>query len=76
MGCADHAIGVADGSLTPVEAARQAMTDFWRMQVKSWEQPRWVYLFAEGLIDSKTANVWADEVWCPPEEELDEEDGV
>lgn len=31
------------------------------------------YLFDEGLIDSKTANVWADEVWCPREEEADEE---
>ena len=28
-----------------------------------------LYLFDEGLIDSKTANLWADEVWCPSEEE-------
>ena len=26
-------------------------------------------MFGEGLIDGKTANVWADEVWCPEEEE-------
>jgi hypothetical protein len=69
-GCADHAIGVAEGSLSPIEAAKQAITEFWRMQVNG---PRWAYLFDEGLIDSKTANVWADEVWCPPEEEADEE---
>jgi hypothetical protein len=75
-GCADHAIGVADGSLSPVAAAKQAITEFWRMQLNAWEQTRWAYLFDEGLIDSKTANVWADEVWCPPEEELDEEDAL
>jgi hypothetical protein len=69
-GCADHAIGVAEGSLGPIEAAKQAITEFWRTQLNG---PRWAYLFDEGLIDSKTANVWADEVWCPPEEEPDEQ---
>ena len=73
-GCADHAIGVVDGNQSPVEAAKQAITEFWRMQVIEWEGPRWAYLFAEGLIDAKTANVWADEVWCPPEEQTDEDD--
>jgi hypothetical protein len=73
-GCADHAIGVADGSQGPVEAARQAITDFWRMQVNEWEQCRWVGLFAEGLIDARTANVWADEVWCSSEEDTDQEE--
>jgi hypothetical protein len=33
------------------------------MQVNAWEQCRWAYLFDEGLIDGKTANVWAAEVW-------------
>jgi hypothetical protein len=28
------------------------------------------------LIDSKTANVWADEVWCPSDEETNEEDDL
>lgn len=73
-GCADHAIGVADGSQSPVAAAKQAITEFWGMQLNAWEQSRWAYLFAEGLIDGKTANVWADEVWCPPEEQVDAED--
>jgi hypothetical protein len=38
------------------------------MQLKAWEQPRSAYLFSEGLIDGNTANVWADEVWCPADE--------
>ena len=33
--------------------------------MNEFEHSRWVYLFYEGLIDSKTANLWADEVWCP-----------
>jgi hypothetical protein len=74
-GCADHAIGVAEGSLSPVEAAKEAITEFWRMQMNAYEQCRWAYLFDEGLIDSKTANVWADEVWCPPGEETEEDGG-
>jgi hypothetical protein len=72
-GCADHAIGVVDSNQSPVEAAKEAITVFWRMQVMEWEQPRWAYLFAEGLVDAKAANGWADEVWRPPEEETDGE---
>jgi hypothetical protein len=53
---------------------REAITDFWRMQVSEWEQPRWAYLFDEGLIDAKTAYAWADEVWCSSEEDTDEEE--
>jgi hypothetical protein len=64
-GCADHAIGVANGGRGPIEGARQAVTEFWRLQVIEWEQSRWAGVFAEGLIDAKTANVWADEIWCP-----------
>jgi hypothetical protein len=61
-GCADHAIGVADGSLNSVEAAQPVIIEFWRGL--SWSQPRWAYLFDEGLVNNTTANVWADEVWC------------
>lgn len=63
-GCSDHAIGVADGSLSPADAAKEIIIDFWRKQVNAWDQPRWAYLFAQGLIDTNTANAWADEVWC------------
>jgi hypothetical protein len=41
--------------------------------VNECEQSCWAYLFAEGLIDRKTANLWADEVWRPSDEETDEE---
>ena len=63
-GCSDHAIGVADGSLSPVEAAKGIIIDFWRNQFLSWDQERWAYLFDEGLIDKKVARAWADEVWA------------
>ena len=71
-GCSDHAIGVGDGSLSSIEAAKEVLTEFWRMQVSAWDQPRWAYLFSQGLIDTKTADAWADEVWCPSAEEEDE----
>jgi hypothetical protein len=77
-GCADHAIGVADGILDPIEAAKNVIIEYWRSQVDGpdgWDQSRWAYLFDEGLIDDKAANDWADEVWGPEEQEdMDEED--
>jgi hypothetical protein len=75
-GCADHAIGVANGGRSPIEGARQAVTEFWRLQVIEWEQPRWAGVFAEGLVDAKTANVWADEIWCPLQEETDDNEDL
>jgi hypothetical protein len=33
-------------------------------------------LVDEGLIDTKTANLWADAVWCPSEAETDEEEDL
>ena len=71
-GCSDHAIGVADGDLSPVEAAKKVIVEFWGSQVSAWEQPRWAYLFGEGLIDTQTANALADEVWCVSDEETEE----
>jgi hypothetical protein len=67
-GCSDHAIGVADGSLSPVEAAKEVIVGFWATLVSDWEHSRWAYLFSEGLIDKQTANEWADEVWCDSEQ--------
>lgn len=62
-GCSDHAIGVADGELVPIEAARELITNFWRIQFSGWDQEPWVYLFDEGLIDKGTAEKWSDAVW-------------
>ena len=73
-GCADHAIGVADGSLDPVEAAKGIIIEFWRSQGDDWDQSRWADLFDTGLIGNKTANEWADEVWSREEEEVEDED--
>lgn len=73
-GCDDHAIGVAEGSLSPIEAAKEAIVEFWTMQVSTWDQGRWAYLFDQGLIDTETANEWADEVWYPPVEETNDPD--
>ena len=63
---------MADGDLSPVEAAKKVIVEFWGSQVSAWEQPRWAYLFGEGLIDTQTANALADEVWCVSDEETEE----
>lgn len=71
-GCADHAIGVADGKLDPVEAAKGIIVEYWRGMVcgdDAWDQGRWAYLFDAGLIGDETANSWADEVWGSPQQE-------
>ena len=73
-GCADHAIGVADGNLDPVDAAKGVIVEYWRNQVNEWDQSRWACVFDEGLIDECTAIAWADEVWVPSEEEEEIDD--
>jgi hypothetical protein len=70
-GCADHAIGSADGRPGSAEAAKEIIIGFWRSQSDDWEQPRWAYLFEEGLIDEKIANDWANEIW-PEGAEMEE----
>lgn len=63
FGCVDHAIGIVNGDVTPIQAARVSIIHFWNQQVYDGAEGRWAYLFDEGLIDSATANAWADEVW-------------
>ena len=62
-GCSDHAIGHASGELSPTEAAKACITAYWQSQQDGWDQPRWAYLFDEGLIDTTTADAWAEEIW-------------
>ena len=45
-GCDDHAIGVANGGLSPVDAAKEVVTEFWRMQVNSPRRSR----FCDNLL--------------------------
>ena len=62
-GCADHAIGVADKQGDIREAARKAITAYWRAQADGGGQQRWECLLDEGLIDGRAAMAWAAEVW-------------
>lgn len=62
-GCTDHAIGVADGNLGEIKAAKEVIIKNWHEQFDSYDQSRWAYLFNEGLIDTAISNQWADEVW-------------
>jgi len=73
FGCADHALGwgsVAEGELL---VAKRIIQGFWEHQRNEWDQERWAYLFDDGLIDSATADAWAEEIW-PQDNAPDEED--
>ena len=63
FGCADHALGWGDAAEGELLVAKRIIQGFWEYQRNSWDQERWAYLFDEGLIDSQTADEWAEEVW-------------
>ncbi len=74
FGCADHALGfgsVAEGELL---VAKRLIQSLWCDQYGGADQERWAYVFDEGLIDTATANAWADEIWPPEEDPEDEEE--
>ena len=74
LGCADHAIGVADKQDDIREAARKAITAYWRAQADGCDQQQWECLLDEGLIDGRAAMAWAAEVWPEEDDAVAEED--
>lgn len=74
FGCADHALGWGTAAEGELLVAKRIIQGFWQHHRHEWDQERWAYLFDEGLIDSATADVWADEIWPPDEPELEEEE--
>ncbi len=78
-GCADHAIGSADKTNGLQEAARKVLTSYWKKQADGWDQQRWERCIAEGLVDERAANAWAQAVWAEDtaiEDADDEQDGL
>ena len=78
-GCADHAIGSADKTDGLQEAARKVLTSYWKKQSDGWDQQRWERCIAEGLVDERAANAWAQAVWAEDtaiEDADDEQDGL
>ena len=74
QGCADHAIGWGEVSEGALLVAKRLIQADWDHKRKEYDQERWVYLFDEGLVDSETADLWADEVWPSDTSPVDEED--
>ena len=60
-GCADHAIGWGELIQGEFEVAKRCVQNHWSSL--NWEQERWAYVFDEGIINSKIAMEWADEIW-------------
>jgi len=73
FGCADHALGWGSAAEGELLVAKRIIQGFWEHQRNEWDQERWAYLFDEGLIDSATADAWAEEIW-PQDNAPDEED--
>lgn len=72
-GVTELAIGHFVSNITLREGSRNVITNWWTELLRGCDQPRWAYLFNEGLIDEVTANAWADLVWEVHEEESDDE---
>ena len=73
FGCADHALGWGSAAEGELLVAKRIIQGFWEHQRNEWDQERWAYLFDDGLIDSATADAWAEEIW-PQDNTPDEED--
>jgi hypothetical protein len=73
FGCADHALGWGSAAEGELLVAKRIIQGFWEHQRNEWDQERWAYLFDDGLIDSATADAWAEEIW-PQVNTPDEED--
>lgn len=73
FGCADHALGWGSAAEGELLVAKRIIQGFWEHQRNEWDQERWAYLFDEGLIDSATADAWAEEIW-PQDKAPDKED--
>jgi hypothetical protein len=71
-GVTELAIGHFDGALKLVEASGDVIKEWWRDLMSECCQARWAYVWDTGVIDTATANIWADEVWS--DDGGDEED--
>lgn len=67
-GVTELAIGHFSADKAIREGSRKVVTDWWRTLLNDCDQPRWEYLFNEGLIDEQTADEWADQVWSVDKE--------
>ena len=64
-------LAIGDFSIDNVltECAEGAITDWWSNQHINNCQEKWEYVWDEGIINTETANKWADSVWVTHHEE-------
>lgn len=65
----DFALGQFASKEDVLQASAAIVQSEWRNLFQSYEQPRWAYLFGEGLIDFALAEDLAGGVWGEVEEE-------
>ena len=71
-GVTELAIGYFGAGVAQLDGCRSVITDWWRMQGSSADQPRWAYVWEEGTVSAAEAGDWAEDVW--PEDNNDEEE--
>lgn len=63
MGLHGLAIGWFDGNLDILTGAGTVITDWWVEATRGSDDPRWAYVWEEGLVTSAEAESWADALW-------------
>lgn len=67
-GVTELAVGSFDADTPLLVGCQNVLCDWWDGQ-RNMEQGRWAYVWDEGMINTATANDWADAVWSYENEE-------
>ncbi|MBX9903966.1 MAG: hypothetical protein K2Y31_06370 [Burkholderiales bacterium] len=62
-GCTDQAMGHFEPRERRLVGAKRILTAHWREQLDSYTQMPWVEVLNEGLVDTKRAERWRQQVW-------------
>jgi len=62
-GYTELAIGWFDGGTDILTGARNAITGWWEEITRGSDQPRWEYVWEEGIVSRAEAESWADAAW-------------
>ncbi len=62
-GYTELAIGWFDGDEGVLEGSMEVITDWWEETTKNSDDPRWEYVWEEGLVSRAEAESWADALW-------------
>jgi hypothetical protein len=73
-GYCDTALGHFEDQPDPVDGAGSVIGGYWSDLMDEYDQQPWDCFFAAGIVDSDTAQGWANEVWKPTETDVEADD--